>query len=340
MAELSCRHPAAPRHFRAWKAFQIWRRSVRRDKFAAAQAALQRQLFWLQPSCREPLLQARRLCLEAEGLQLHALEQGQAALGLREFCKRQAGRQQACQEALQEFGAGMVQQARLACQACLDQLELQLEQLHSQELVTATTIGRRASATNHFPGHGQGATAAGSAHSAQQGGHSAGSTPAMDFTYAKMAARRSERRRLFSLVKLLELQMCDSLHALLMAAFGRALGLLQLAAGGYAGAEQRPLFSLELQLQRAAGEEGDGGWQLALVPATHEFYGAMTQALRESADAVCAVPMLAEHQRLQVGAAGGAAAASGAVRRGLPAPGAHSATAQQRGCSLLAAAEE
>jgi hypothetical protein len=279
----------------------MWRRGVRRDKVAAAQAALQKQLFWLQPSCREPLLQARQLCLEAESLQLHALEPGEA-LGLLEFRERQAARQQACQEALQEFGASMVQQARLACQACLDQLELQLEQLHSQEVVTAATMGRRASATNRFSGHDSSSPA----QPAPQCGARAraSSTAVMDFTYAKIAARRSERKRLFSLVKLLELQMCDSLHALLMAAFGRALGLLQLAAGGYAGAEQRPLFSLELQLQREAGVEGGEGWQLALVPAPREFYGALAQALRESADAVCAVPMLAEHEQLQVSAAG------------------------------------
>jgi hypothetical protein len=274
----------------------VWRRGVRRNKFAASQAVLQRQLLPLQPPCRAALLQARQLCLDVEALQLHALEQGQA-LTLRELRERQAVRQQACQLALQEFGQQMVQQARQACQACLDQLELQLQELHSQDTVTATSMGRRMSATSRLPGQGGG-----------------GGSQALDFTYAKIAARRSERRRLFSLVKLLELQMCDSLHALLMAAFGRALGLLQLAAGGYAGAEQRPLFSLELHLQQQqAGPAGPGAWQLELVPAIGDFFGTLSLSLRESADAVCAVPMLAANAQLQVCRGGGGKGERGSV---------------------------
>lgn len=275
-----------------WKAFRIWRRGVRSDKVAAAKAALQQQLFMLQPGCQQALLAARQLCLGVEELQLHAFEAGQL-LTLPEYAERQAARQQACVQALSDFNERLEGQAQAACEHALHRLEQQLDLLTQEDLSPGASRTRRASLVNV----GKTGQAGAGSRAFSAGAKPAG--PVLDFTYAKLAARRSERRRLFNLVKLLDLQMCDSLHALLMGASGRTLRLLQEAsssAGSESATAGAPLFSLQLHLQQ---EEGCG-CELALVPATSQYLGAVVAGVRDSTDLVCAVPLLSKSEKLQV----------------------------------------
>eukprot|EP00879_Flechtneria_rotunda_P011718 GHRR01012239.1.p1 GENE.GHRR01012239.1~~GHRR01012239.1.p1 ORF type:complete len:1535 (+),score=570.67 GHRR01012239.1:286-4605(+) len=225
------------RQYRRWKALAVWRKAVHSIKFKGSADYLVKNLFMLQPVLQEAFLSVRASCLEVERQQLACTVPGQPST-LQQFTEQHAACLQDIQQQLQAVCTEAANTAQSACERSLAALQQQLTG-PSTAAATAAAAARRSSAggsENHrrlSTGGGDSDRKAGNntstASAARQvlpGAALEGVHLAND-SFALQAAKRTEKRRLSSFVRLLDLMMADSVHSMVVAALQRMLWCLQ-----------------------------------------------------------------------------------------------------------------
>ena len=194
------------RMYKLWKGWATWKRFVCKRKQRFARAALEKQLFLLNPIFQRSLKRLRELCYSLSVLRLQDMKRG-TLYTLEEFIRKQHERHEAVRATLSEFSAGTAATVHEACEQAMKQLEERLFGRTSggeDDAAAAAAAGHRAAT----PGHALklGATL-----------HKPGEGDANNqFSYAITAARRSEQRRLLNYIRLADYMVCDTLHVLLV----------------------------------------------------------------------------------------------------------------------------
>ena len=110
------------RMYRTWKSYKVWRDSVRYGKMKKSAKALQKNLFWMNPTFQAALLQIKSMCMELKKLQLLKFSPG-VLYTLEQFYESQKAQRNMITQELQEFWVHAVDVVRAACHDTLESLE-------------------------------------------------------------------------------------------------------------------------------------------------------------------------------------------------------------------------
>jgi hypothetical protein len=120
--------------------FRLWHKAVRESKTARCMRALQKNLFKLDPTFQQALLQFNDLCLTVERKQL-VLKEITVAQELPVYLATQQAHLAICQEELSEVAKAALACITTACKASLWQLERDLADVRLNHL--GSVFGQR-----------------------------------------------------------------------------------------------------------------------------------------------------------------------------------------------------
>jgi hypothetical protein len=110
------------RMFRVWKSYKVWRDSVRYGKMRKCGKALQKNLFWMDPTFQTALLEIRGMCMELKTHKLLNFSPG-VLYTLEQFDESQNAQRAKITQELQDFWARAIEVVRCACVQTLESLE-------------------------------------------------------------------------------------------------------------------------------------------------------------------------------------------------------------------------
>jgi len=211
------------RQYRTWKTYKVWRDSVRYGKMRKCSKVLQKDLFCLNPSFQDALLQIRGMCMDLKKIKLLNFEPG-ILYTLENFFHSQQAQRSNIIGQLSDFWVAVIDVARGACVETLESLE---EGLFGKSDVMESADGK-------------------------DGGQQ--STQADSFRYTVMASKRVVQQRLFYFLRLADYIIFSTLHEMVVESVTELLDSLY-TASREADAEKKRQDEIELALKNGTAPE-------------------------------------------------------------------------------------
>ena len=183
--------------FRTWKSYKVWRDSVRYGKMKKAAKALEKKLFWMNPTFQKALNEIRSMCIDLAGFKLLSFEPG-VLYTLDDFLANQQAQGEIVADHLQEFWGDALQVVQDACAETLESLEEKL-----------------------FGGGTEAVTA--------DSGREKSSPRAENFRYTVMASKRVVQQRIFYFLRLCDYVIFNTLQTMVVDSVTNLLDNLKLA---------------------------------------------------------------------------------------------------------------